>query len=231
MPTDANFVISDKAKEITKRLRNVYSNDRLIEMVVERNIPSYIKIAEKKVKVWYHGQEFSCARCFQSVRHCPGGAVAKACQTKNPNLKVEFNDYWEVVKNKLPFRDPIREGEDFETETVKIYSFPKEATRDDIYEWVRQQGVTIVPEKIIPTSKTSTSWFLVHLGKDNVEFTVKQLNKKLYGKGKEQRYIQCVPTSITTPEKKKHGLRETKDASFEKQSRLLQNTISHLVKI
>ena len=64
MPTDAKFIIKDNADAITKRLRNVYSNDKVLEMIVERNIPSYIKIGEKKVKVWYRGQQFSCARCY-----------------------------------------------------------------------------------------------------------------------------------------------------------------------
>ena len=53
-------------------------------MLVERNIPSYIKIQDKKVKVWYQGQ------VVQDVTG-PGRAVAKACQAKDPSLKVEFN--------------------------------------------------------------------------------------------------------------------------------------------
>ena len=44
MPTDAKFIIKDNADAITKRLRNVYSNDKVLEMIVERNIPSYINI-------------------------------------------------------------------------------------------------------------------------------------------------------------------------------------------
>ena len=126
------------------------------------------------MKVWYRGQQFSCARCYQTYHKCPGRAVAKTCQSKQPSLKVEFNDYWEVEKKKLPFRDAIGEDDTFETETLKIYSFPKEATRDDVYEWVRQQGVTITPEKIIPTTDTATSWFLIHMGKDNITFIVNQ---------------------------------------------------------
>ena len=78
-PVDSKFVIKDSAPELTKRLRNVYSNDKVLEMLVERNIPSYIKIDGKKVKVWYRGQEFSCARCFKTVKQCPGNAVASKC--------------------------------------------------------------------------------------------------------------------------------------------------------
>ena len=89
-PVDAKFLIKDNAPEMTKRLRNVFSNDKTMEMVVERNIPSYIKIANKKVKVWYRGQIFSCARCFRSFRDCPGKAVAKVCGDKDPSLKIEF---------------------------------------------------------------------------------------------------------------------------------------------
>ena len=33
-PTDAKFIIKDSAPELTKRLRNILSNDRILEMVV-----------------------------------------------------------------------------------------------------------------------------------------------------------------------------------------------------
>ena len=183
-------------------------------MLVERNIPSYIKIQDKKVKVWYRGQVFSCARCYRSFRDCPGRAVAKACQAKNPSLKVEFNDVWENIKNETPFRQMMTEEEEFSTETLKIFSFPKEASRKDVHDWVRDQGVTIPEEKIVPTN-TSTAWFLVHVGKDNMKFIINQLNRKECGHGKEKRYIQCVPECLNTPHKQKLGLRPPQDQSFE----------------
>ena len=214
-PTDAKFVIKDNATNLTKRLRNVYSNDKNVEMLIERNIPSYIKIADKKIKVWYRGQIFSCARCFKSVRDCPGKAVAKVCQVKNPSLKIDFNDHWEVIKNEAPFKAMITNEEAFETETLKLYSFPKEASRRDIFEWVREQGVTIDEEKIVPTS-TSTSWFLVHVGIDNMMHTIKLLDGKTHGKDKEMRYIHCQPVQINSPEKRKLGIRPPQNSSFDK---------------
>ena len=48
--TDLKFQIDDRADELTKRLRNFFCNDRKIEMVVERNIPSYMKIKTGKLK-------------------------------------------------------------------------------------------------------------------------------------------------------------------------------------
>ena len=77
-PVDSKFIIKDSANEITKRLRNVFNNDKIVEVLVERNIPSYIKIADKKVKVWYRGQQFSCARCFRTVKKCPGSSRGNA---------------------------------------------------------------------------------------------------------------------------------------------------------
>ena len=87
-PVNMKYAIKDNAPALTKRLRNVLSNDRKVEMIIERNIPSYIKIQERKVKVWYQGQNFSCARCYKPFRQCPGRAIAKDCQ-KNKGKKEE----------------------------------------------------------------------------------------------------------------------------------------------
>ena len=47
--TDLKYQIDDKETALTKRLRNVFCNDRKLEMIVERNIPSYIKIQDRKI--------------------------------------------------------------------------------------------------------------------------------------------------------------------------------------
>ena len=180
--------------------------DKNVEMLVERNIPSYFKIQDKKVKVWYQGQ------VVQDVTG-PGRAVAKACQAKDPSLKVEFNDVWESIKNETPFRQMMTDDEEFSTETLKIFSLPKEASRKEVHHWVRDQGVTIQEDKIVPTT-TSTAWFLVHVGKDNMKFIINQLNRKPHGTGKDRRYIQCVPECLNTPHKQKLGIRPPQEKNF-----------------
>ena len=51
-PVNVKFSIKDNAPDITKRLRNVISeNDKQLEMLLDHGIPSYIKICDKKVKL------------------------------------------------------------------------------------------------------------------------------------------------------------------------------------
>ena len=215
-PMDAKFVIKDNASQFAKRLRNVFSNDKTVEMLIESNIPSYIKIQDRKVKVWYRGQEFTCARCFQSYHQCPGRAVAKTCQSKNPSLKVEFNDYWQNFKHKKPYREMMGEEEEvFDTETLRIYSFPKDASREQVHNWLKSIDVNIDIEKLLPTT-TPTSWYLKHVGKENVKDLVKKIRGKIVGSKPNQRYIQCDPVNLTTPQKDQYAIRRPQSASFDK---------------
>ena len=51
-PVSTKFVIKDDADECTKKLRNVISeNDKQVEMLIERNIPSYINKIRDLFKV------------------------------------------------------------------------------------------------------------------------------------------------------------------------------------
>ena len=165
----------------------------------------------------YRGQIFSCARCFKTVRDCPGKAVAKACQVKDPTLKITFDDYWEEEKNRRPFRDMIQEDEEFQTETLKIFSFPKDAGRVDVYGWLVENGVNLDIDKIKPTN-TNTAWFLTHVGKANMRSIINKLDGQIIrcpGENPDKRKINCVPLNLSTPQKKDLNIREPIDTSFE----------------
>ena len=67
-PFQTGFEVRDDAPELTQRLKNIKTNNRMLEMVISRNIPSYVKIGAFKIKVVYQGQDFTCARCYKSFK-------------------------------------------------------------------------------------------------------------------------------------------------------------------
>ena len=214
--TDLKFVIDDKEDELTKRLRNVYCNDRKVTMVVEKNIPSYIKIQNRKIKVWYRGQQFTCARCLQSHLQCKGKAVARECQKfdKENKLKRDFDEWWEEVKKSTPVRSAMGDDESFTTETLKIFFFPADATREDVHNWVLQHDVMVHEDQIVE-SDTATMWFIIHVGIKNMKSTINKLNKQMFGLPPHAKFINCAPATLTTPQKAQYGIREPQQLAGE----------------
>ena len=67
--------------------------------VVELKMPmgSYHIIDGEKVSVRYSGQEWSCARCHQYKKECPGAAVAKDCTAERVMLSTHMKEHWEKI--------------------------------------------------------------------------------------------------------------------------------------
>ena len=55
---------------------------------------SYHIIDGEKVSVRYGGQEWTCARCQQFKRDCPGKAVAKDCTADRVMLSTFMMEHW-----------------------------------------------------------------------------------------------------------------------------------------
>ena len=56
---------------------------------------SYHIIDGEKVSVRYSGQEWTCARCRQYKRDCPGAAVARECTADRVMLSSHMKEHWE----------------------------------------------------------------------------------------------------------------------------------------
>ena len=150
--------------------------------------------------------------------------MAKTCQFKDPSLKISFDDYWENLKSEPPFKGVIPDDEVFTTETLKVFSFPKEASRQDVHDWLMGNGVILDIEKIIPTN-TPTAWFLKHVGITNMKSLIERLHKKPLGKPPNVTKIQCIPVTLSTPQKEQFGLRPPQEASFDGSS---SGSVQHL---
>ena len=58
---------------------------------------SYHIIDGEKVSVKYAGQEWTCARCHQLKRDCPGHAVARECTADRVLLSTHMEQHWNKI--------------------------------------------------------------------------------------------------------------------------------------
>ena len=58
---------------------------------------SYHIIDGEKVSVRYSGQEWTCARCHQYKRNCPGAAVARDCTADRKLLSDFMSEHWDKI--------------------------------------------------------------------------------------------------------------------------------------
>ena len=64
---------------------------------LEKPMGSYHIIDGEKVSVRYSGQEWTCARCHQYKRDCPGAAVARECTADRVLLSTFMAEYWKRI--------------------------------------------------------------------------------------------------------------------------------------
>ena len=198
-PFQTNFEINDKADELTKKLKSIKTNNRVVEMLILRNIPSYIKVENVKIKVVYQGQDFTCARCLKSVKKCKADAKASDC--KEP--KRNFEDFWEQVKNWEPLVARIHENDKFNTETLNLYTFPQDTTKKDIFDFINTTCNVVVSEDQIKQTNTPNVWMLIHVGLENVASVI----SRIQGRKFQGRFISAVPFLQNTPERREMGIR------------------------
>jgi hypothetical protein len=94
--------------------------------VVELKVPmgSYHIIDGEKVSVRYSGQEWSCAKCHQFKRDCPGAAVASDCTAERTLLSAYMVEHWDKIGYK-PDSDLMNEVDQVELE-VQVGGTKKE---------------------------------------------------------------------------------------------------------
>ena len=81
--------------------------------IVELKVPmgSYHIIDGEKVSVRYSGQEWTCARCHQYKKDCPGSAVAKECTAGRVMLSTHMKEHWQKIGYE-PETDTLNEVDD-----------------------------------------------------------------------------------------------------------------------
>ena len=89
--------------------------------LVELKMPmgSFHIIDGEKVSVRYSGQEWTCARCHQYKRDCPGAAVAKECTADRVMLSSHMMEHWQKIGYK-PDTDAFNEVDEVIHHDVQV---------------------------------------------------------------------------------------------------------------
>ena len=80
---------------------------------------SFHIIDGEKVSVRYSGQEWTCARCHQYKRDCPGAAVAKECTADRVMLSSHMMEHWQKIGYK-PDTDAFNEVDEVIHHDVQV---------------------------------------------------------------------------------------------------------------
>ena len=89
--------------------------------VVDLKVPmgSYHIVDGEKVSVRYTGQEWTCARCHQYKKYCPGSAVARDCTASRVLLSDYMLEHWAKIGYK-PETDALNEVDGDVEPTVQV---------------------------------------------------------------------------------------------------------------
>ena len=95
--------------------------------MVELKVPmgSYHIIDGEKVSVRYSGQEWTCARCHQYKKDCPGAAVARDCTADRVMLSSHMKEHWEKVGYQ-PETDSLNEVDETVDVNIQVGKGDKE---------------------------------------------------------------------------------------------------------
>ena len=152
-PNHLSIEVGEKEKnEYTEKLKYVRSGDRGVLMHIVRPIPSYIMVGGKKARVWYKGQNYSCPRCHQSFRFCPGKANKAECKKKGgPEIPLE--KFWaELIRAAGGSRTNLRTGEDvYDTDTIEVTQLPQSFCHVETFiQYIEKVGgVVLAPDQVV----------------------------------------------------------------------------------
>ena len=90
--------------EEAKLLNNILSGERQLWIELDKPLPSYASIDQRKVKIFHHGQKRTCARCQMDGESCPGRANAKQCE-ENGGDKTNVEIAWKNILTSVGYTE------------------------------------------------------------------------------------------------------------------------------
>ena len=178
------------------QLAGIKNGERAVEVELYRNIPSFVKIAGKKARIWYPGQNFSCGRCFKSFKVCPGRADRREC-LRLKGKERDFDDYWREVINTNPRREPMAEDDKYDTDTIDLARVPIEVTKDELLAWIQSHDIGITEDLLTATQFPGT-WKITRVPDEAI---MKRLVERLHGAKIRNKAILAMPIKMPTPTK------------------------------
>ena len=168
-------------------------------MTLDRNIPSFIKIEDKKIRVWYPGQDFSCARCYRSHNHCLGKGRADECERQGGE-KANFDYWWDQYMHRMgpPRRLRMHDDSGYNTDMIMVSRAPENMTVAGMREWLMEEGDLELDETMFqPEDVEKGTWTIKNIGKEHTRFVQERL-ESIKHKGK--RVIADPVRFIESPE-------------------------------
>ena len=215
-------VTEEEAKEPDLfELKKVRNGERALEIEIEQPIPSYVKIAGKRARIWHPNQNFTCGRCYKSFRSCPGKADRAECKRQG-GTERDFEDFWSEIANRQPRRGRMTSEEEFTTSTIDIAQVPKDVKKEVLLKWLKDEGgLEIEEDQLHPTTFPHT-WRLTNIASsEKMTEIVKRMNGKLFGK----KQLLFLPIKLQTPKKTetaKPDAAETAQAAESERQRLAE---------
>ena len=135
--------------EDVQMLNGIENGDRIVEIIPNRNIPSYCLLENgRRVKVEYPGQSFTCARCHQVAKGCKGRGNASKCEQAGGH-KVKLQDIWTYILDKVPRTGRIEEKDVIKADWLLVDPLPMATSIEELQEhFAEHSGVEISKENI-----------------------------------------------------------------------------------
>ena len=193
---------AEAADPILRKLGNIKTGDRLVDMEVLRNIPSFVPIQNKKCRIWYKSQEWSCGNCLKSFKICPEKGDRKECFRKG-NQRLTLESVWERVRTDTNRRERMRSDEEHNTDSVQLKNVPHGAVIEDVQRWLMEGGIFVILENIIPDMEEDR-WIVENQSKEDLE-KILSLTRKEMEVGDRRRRVFISPITQSTPMKEKRA--------------------------
>ena len=174
--------------------------------MVELKLPmgSYHIIDGEKVSVRYSGQEWTCARCHQYKKDCPGAAIARDCTADRVLLSSHMQEHWQKVgyqpetdalgevdeTNDLDIQVGGKKKENFvipestltsKYRSVIVKGFRAETTLESILEILLQQGLPVdYTSEHIVQNKTTGSLTVENLKPEECLSLIENMNRRRF---------------------------------------------------
>lgn len=200
-PTDLFFELTEEETKDNDLygLRGIKSGERAVEIEIIKNIPSYVKIAGKRARIWYPGQNFTCGRCYKSFRSCPGKADRRECQ-RLKGKERDFEEFWQEIVSLQPRKQRMSNSDEFGTDTVDLARVPDEVEKEEFIKWFKETADIEITADNLTHSGYRGTWRLSGVTSEEIMKTVVE---RLHGAKIRGKPILALPIKTNTPIKTK----------------------------
>ena len=131
---------AEMADPITRLMAGLENGrgERKVQMILQRNIPSYIIIDERKAKIHYPGQEYTCRRCFLSYKAgCRGKGNVEDCESKGTPV-VPLKTLWNAWIRENP-PQTIPHDVSYDNSTILVKGVKYGLKVEDLRKWLNEE--------------------------------------------------------------------------------------------